>query len=183
MQRSVSTQKSLLIALVAAGGLLAADEAEAQYRNYTFGFEGGYMFLGENTELDAHNISLGMFGGYKASDHWWFYSKASLSFPGQQNNLPNTVILLHIVPISVRYYFYTDAFRPWVGLTNAFQQYFNTNAISQTTWWGPGVHAGVDFKLQRDLFLGFEGDAHYLINFEGPNTPVFSGFANLTFFL
>ena len=91
--------------------LAAEGEANAQYRNFTFGFEGGYMYLAADTGLRTNNFTLGMFGSWKGSDKWWFSGRAALSFPGESGprgtTLPNTVILLlSIVPAVAWFFFY-----------------------------------------------------------------------------
>jgi hypothetical protein len=168
--------------LAAALALLPAERAEAQYRSYTFGFETGYMALTEGTELRPHNFAVGLFGGYKLSDNWWFSGRALVSFPGQLDLAPNTVVLLHLVPVSVQYYFLTDAFRPYVGLSNSFQFLVNNNT-STSVFWGPGVQAGMEFKLRRDLFLGLKADGYMMLVFEGPPAAVITTTAQLIFFL
>ncbi len=175
--------RALLPATLLAAGLLAFPEAaQAQYRNFTFGFEGGYMALTAGTELRPHNFGIGLFGGYKLSDHWWLSGRALLSFPGQLDRQPNTVVLLHVVPLSVQYYFATDAVRPFVGLTNSFQFLFN-NDTSKSAFWGPGVEAGIEFKLRRDLYLGVKSDGFMMLVFEGPPAAVISVTTQLIFFL
>ncbi len=174
----------LIAAGTIAGALAISGDAEAQYRNYTFGFEGGYALFTEGTGLKPNNFALGMFGGYKSSDHWWFSGRALISFPGQRDNSPNTVIHLHFTPISVQYYFLTDNFRPYVSLTNAFQ--FSANTSGNTVpgvLWGPGVEAGMDFKLRRDLFLGFKATGLYMLKFDGPSAQVVTVTSQLIFFL
>jgi hypothetical protein len=174
----------ILLALLFSFLILAqANRAEAQYKSYTFGFEGGYLAMTDGIGLKAHNFDLGIFGGWKASDRWWFAAKADLSFPGQLNNAPNTVIVLQLAPIMVKQYFLTDAFRPSVGLTNAFFFTINGDASVPTAVWGPGVNAGMEFKLARDLFLGFEGTAYYTFNFDGGDAAVFTVNTQIIFFL
>jgi len=170
------------LALVTICTVAPAKEAQAQYRSYTFGFETGYMLLTEGTELRPHNLAFGLFGGYKLTDNWWFSGRALLSFPGQLDRAPNTVVMLHIVPISVQYYFATDALRPYVGLTNSFQLLFNANT-SQSAYWGPGVEAGLEIKLRRDLFLGIKADSFIMLVFEGPAAAIVSVTTQLIFFL
>ncbi len=106
-----------------------------------------------------------------------------MSFPGQLNNAPNTVIVLQLTPVMVKHYFKTDAFRPFVGVTNAFFFTINGDASVPTAVWGPGVNAGMEFKLARDLFLGFEGTAYYTFNFDGSDAAVFTVNTQLIFFL
>lgn len=156
--------------------------AHAQYKNGQFGFEGGYSFLGENAELDPHSFLVGMRGAYKASDHWWFSARAALSFRGEQNRSQKTVVLFHVVPVDVRYYFLTDSFRPFAGITNSFQFLFN-KTVEQTVLWGPGVTAGMEIKLKRDLFLGFQVDGFWMFVFEGPDAPKVTATTQLIFFL
>jgi hypothetical protein len=178
--------KSVRIAVALAVGCVAwaagLGVAEAQYKNGQFGFEGGYLFLGNNSQLNQHNYLLGLRGGYKASDHWWFTARAGLSFPAEDQQYGgSTVVFLHIVPIDARYYFQTDSFRPFVGVTNSFQLLFNQD-IGHTAEWGPGVTAGMEFKLHRDLFLGFQLDSYWIFVFEGTSYPLISLTSQLLFF-
>lgn len=173
----------LLAGVIVSGALLVPDEAEAQYRNYTFGFEGGYSLLTEGTGLKPHNFAVGMFGGWKSSDRWWFSGRALMSFPGQLDNAPNTVIHVHFVPISVQYYFATDNVRPYLGLTNSFQFFANGGDGVPGALWGPGVTAGLEIKLRRDLFLGFKSDAFWMFIFEGNDAQVVTVTSQIIFFL
>jgi hypothetical protein len=175
--------RSLLPYLVLAGACALPATAQAQYRNYTFGFEGGYSLLTAGTELKPHNFALGIFGGWKSSDHWWFSGRALISFPGQLDNAPNTVIHLHFVPISVQYYFSTDTVRPYLGLTNSFQIFFNGTENIPDALWGPGLDGGLEFKLRRDLFLGFKTDLFWMLRFEGSSAFVFTATSQIIFFL
>ena len=162
---------------------LAPRASLAQYKNGQFGFEGGYFFLGENTGLTSHNFALGLRGAYKNTDHWWFTARAMVSFPGEPvSPRDNTVVLFHLVPVEVRYYFQTDSFRPFVGVTNSFQFLFNQDQQSDV-YWGPGVDAGMEFRLRRDLFLGFQIDAYWMFVFEGPDAPILTASTQLIFFL
>ena len=170
------------VALVTMCALAPAREAQAQYRSYTFGFEAGYMLLTAGTELRPHNVGFGLFGGYKLSDNWWSSGRALLYFPGQLDRAPNTVVVLHLVPISVQYYFATDALRPFVGLTNSLQILINANT-SSSAFWGPGLNAGVEFKLRRDLFLSIKSDGFMMLVFSGPPAAVISVTTQLVFFL
>src|SRR5215472_13755633 len=111
--------RSVRITLALAAGLVAwaagSSVAEAQYKNGQFGFEGGYLFLGPNSLLHEHNFMLGLRGGYKASDHWWFTARAQIGFPAEDPRFGGaTVVFFHLVPIDARYYFETDSFRPFV---------------------------------------------------------------------
>lgn len=159
-----------------------SSRAEAQYKNAQIGFEGGYMFLGNESALHSHGLLLGLRGGYKASDRWWFTARAAVSFRGEETGSNRTVVLFHLVPVDVRYYFQTDAFRPFVGLTNSFQLLFN-QTIETNVMWGPGITAGMEFRLKRDLFLGFQGDAKWLFVFEAPDVPLVTLTTQLIFFL
>jgi hypothetical protein len=156
--------------------------AEAQYKNGQFGFEGGYFFIGEDSGLTSHNFAIGMRGAYKNTDQWWFSARAMVSFPGDIGGRDNTVVLLHLVPVDVRYYFQTDSFRPFVGVTNSFQFLFNQE-IESDVFWGPGVTAGMEIRLRRDIFLGIEIDAYWMFVFEGPDAPLISVTPQLIFFL
>lgn len=170
------------LALLLCGVLAIDGRAEAQYKNAQFGFEGGYFFVGEKSMLTPHNFSIGLRGGYKSSDHWWFTARAHLSFPGDDAPAANTVVLLHLVPVDVRYYFLTDSFRPFVGVTNSFQLLFNQQ-IESSAFWGPGVTAGMEFRLRRDLYLGFQLDAYWMLVFEGDDAPLATMTTQLLFFL
>lgn len=156
--------------------------AEAQYKNGQIGFDGGYMFLGSKSLLDSHGFLLSLRGAYKASDHWWFTARAGVSFRGERQASQNTVVLFHVVPIDARYYFKTDNFRPFVGVTNSFNLLFN-QTIPSNVFWGPGVTAGMEFRLARDIFLGFEADAFWMFIFQGDDAPLITTSAQLTFFL
>lgn len=160
---------------------LIASPAAAQYRNAQFGFEGGYFFVGSASGLDSHNFSLGLRGGFKSSDHWWFTGRAHLGFAGEPVS-DATVLILHVVPVEVRYYFETDAFRPFAGITNSFQFLFN-QTIEANAFWGPGLAGGMEFKLRRDLFLGFQLDAYYMVVFDGDDAPLLTLTTQLIFFL
>ncbi|MEQ8274931.1 MAG: hypothetical protein RMA76_20690 [Deltaproteobacteria bacterium] len=174
-----------LTAFVFALGLatcLNSGSAEAQYKNGQIGFEGGYMFLGEKSELDSHGFLLGLRAAYKASDHWWFTARGAVSFRGEQGNSNRTVVLLHLVPVDARYYFKTDRFRPFLGVTNSFNLLFN-QTIDSSVFWGPGITGGAEIRLSRDIYLGLEADAFWMFVFEGDDAPLFTTTAQLIFFL
>lgn len=156
--------------------------ADAQYKNQQFGFEGGYYFIGDDSGLTSNNFAIGLRGAYKSADHWWFSARAMVSFPGEPGGRDNTVVLFHLVPVDVRYYFQTDSFRPFVGLTNSFQFLFNQEQESDV-FWGPGGVAGMELRLRRDLFLGFQIDASWMFVFEGPDAPLVTATTQLLFFL
>ncbi|MCK6550871.1 outer membrane beta-barrel protein [Myxococcota bacterium] len=163
--------------------LCAAPAAEAQYKNTQFGFEAGWFFVGKDSGLaPANNLSFGLRGGYKSADRWWFTARAHLAFTGDVSPRDNSVVLMHLVPVDVRYYFQTDAFRPFVGLTNSFQILFNQD-IESDAFWGPGVTAGMELKLQRDIYLGFQVDAYWMFVFQGADAPLATATTQLIFFL
>lgn len=175
--------KRWLLALVLIGiGLGFAPPASAQYKNAQFGFEGGYFLIGRDSQLTLHNFMVGLRGGYKSTDRWWFTARAGLSFPGDDGAANNTVVLLHLVPVDVRYYFQTDSFRPFVGVTNSFQLLFNQE-IESAAFWGPGVTTGMEIRLRRDLFLGVQLDAYWMFVFEGEDAPLITATTQLLFFL
>jgi len=177
-------RRQFITAFVLAGLLSPAGSALAQYKSYTFGFDLGYVNVEPTTQVRAHNWVFGAFGGYKIEDHWWIYSRANVSFTKHTNpSLSNTVVLLYAEPIAVRYYVFTDRYRPWVGISSVFNHFANRQDGGLPTWWGPAVSAGFDFKLRRDLFLGLEGNSAYLINFDGPDALTFRGGLQLIFFL
>ena len=180
---------SLLIASVAVSTLVAVTApcpAHAQYKNNQFGFEGGYMYIGDATGLDPHSFLIGMRAAYKVSDHWWFSARAGLSFRGDDpivgGNRSNTVVLFHLVPVEARYYFLTDFTRPFVGVSNSFQ-FLTNQQIDASVFWGPGVTAGIEFRLRRDLFIGFQADAYYMIAFGVDDAPLATFTTQINFFL
>lgn len=187
----MSAAAKIATLVAAAGVLLPAAPADAQYRNFTWGFEAGYFLFAppETTGVDPHTFNLGFFAGAKLSDNWWYYGRATLGFTGEHvPGFDNTVVLLHIVPASARYYFLTDHLRPWLGITNSFQLLINktdqdNRDQAELIFWGPGIGAGIEIKLQRDLFLGFEADGFYMINFTGPNGWVGTLNAQIIFFI
>jgi len=156
--------------------------AEAQYKSGQLGFELGYGFYASDLLVDEHNFMVGLRGAFKAEDHWWFSAKGLLSFRGEQNISERTVVILHLVPVAVRYYILTDSFRPFVGITNSFNFFFNSSRGTPVSW-GPGGEVGVEIKLVRDIFLAFQADVFYLFVFEGPDDPMFTVTAQLNFFL
>ncbi len=170
---------ALLVASVVGPG---TGEARAQYKSGQIGFEGGYMFLGRDAGLDSHGLLVGLRGGYKASDRWWFSARAGVSFRGEQDTSGRTVVMFHLVPVDARYYLATDAVRPFVGVTNSFQILAN-QTIPSSVFWGPGAVAGVETRLARDVFLGFQVDASWMLVFEGPDAPMVTATSQLLFFL
>ena len=178
----------LLVTALAAVAFLTPAAAQAQYKNNQFGFEGGYMFIGEGTGLNSHGFLVGLRAAYKASDHWWFSARAGLSFRGDENPAlggslrSNTVVLFHLVPVEARYYLLTDSTRPFVGISNSFQ-FLTNQEIDANVFWGPGATAGIEFKLRRDLFLAFQADGYYMLVFGGDDTPLVTLTTQLNFFL
>ena len=178
----------LLVTAFAAAAFLTPTAAHAQYKNNQFGFEGGYMFIGDGTGLNSHGFLVGLRAAYKASDHWWFSARAGLSFRGDENPelggslKANTVVLFHLVPVEARYYFLTDSTRPFVGISNSFQ-FLTNQEIDANVFWGPGVTAGIEFKLRRDLFLGFQADGYYMLVFGQDDAPLATFTTQLNFFL
>jgi hypothetical protein len=156
--------------------------AEAQYKDGQLGFEVGYGFYAPDLLLDEHNMMIGLRGAFKAEDHWWFSARGLLSFRGEQNISERTVVILHLVPVAARYYILTDSFRPFVGITNSFQFYFNSSR-GTPVYWGPGAEVGVEIKLWRDVFLAFQADVYYMFGFESLDDPMFTLTAQLNFFL
>lgn len=156
-------------------------EAQAQYKNGQIGFEGGYMFLGSKSGLDSNGVLVGLRGAYKGSDNWWFTARAGISFRGEEFS-DRTVVLFHLVPAAVRYYFFTDRFRPFLGVTNSFQ-FLANNTGPSSVFWGPGVNGGMEFRLKRDLYLGFQADAFWMFVFQGPDAPLITTTVQLNFFL
>ena len=169
---------ALALGLAALGTTKAA---EAQYKSYQFGFEGGYQYIEDDLGLDEHGPLLGLRAAYKASDHWWFSARALLSFRGDITPAENTVVLFHLTPVDVRYYFETDSFRPFIGGATAFHFLFNAQVPSSVQW-GLGPVLGVELKLRRDLFLGIQADTLYMIAFDGANVPVINATTQILFF-
>ena len=171
----------LLLAASIASFSFAPRDAEAQYKSGQLGFEAGYGFYAPDLAVDGHNFMVGLRGAFKAEDHWWFSARGLLSFRGEAVS-ERTVVILSVVPVAVRYYILTDSFRPFVGITNTFQFFFNS-ARGTPIYWGPGGEVGVEIKLVRDIFLGFQADVYYLFGFEVPDDPMFTVTAQLNFFL
>ena len=97
----MSATAKLVPLAIAAGVLLQAAPAEAQYRNFTWGFEAGYYLFTppETTGIDSHTFNLGFFAGAKLDDNWWYYGRATLGFTGESvPGFENTVVVLHLVP-------------------------------------------------------------------------------------
>lgn len=177
--------KWALAAIFAVGLSMVGDRAEAQYKNGQIGFEGGYSFINnsEGRLLDPHSFLLALRGAYKGTDHWWFSARAGLSFRGQGDPLSNnTVVVFNLMPVDARYYFLTDNFRPYVGVGTTFNFLFN-QTIETSVMWGPQATAGLEFRLRRDMFLGFQADAGWFFIFEGPDAPFATITSQLIFFL
>lgn len=156
--------------------------AAAQYRNNLLSFEAGYSFIEDDFGLDSNALTFGLRTGYKATDHWWFSTRLLLSFRGDNLPVARTNILFHLTPLDVRYYFETDGFRPYVG--GAIALHFLANSgLASTVQSGLGPIAGVEFKLRRDLFLGFQADGLYLFAFDGEDVEAFNLTTQLIFFL
>ena len=171
------------LVVVLAGLFAGISEAEAQYKNGQFGFEGGYFYLGKDSGLDEHGFLLGMRGAYKGTDHWWFSARTGVGFRGEQSTLSNnTVVVFHVMPVDVRYYFLTDTFRPFVAVGSSFNLLFN-QTIEASVFWGPQVSVGAEFRLKRDLFFGVQFDGGYNFVFEGPDHFMSTATAQLLFFL
>ena len=162
--------------------------AHAQYKNNQFGFEVGYMYIGDATGLDPHGPLFGLRAAYKASDHWWFSVRAGLSVRPDENpelggsTRSNTVFMFSLVPVEARYYFQTDNVRPFIGISNIFQ-FLTNQEINADVFWGPGVTAGIEFKLRRDLFIGFQVDGYYMLTFGVDDAPLVTATTQLNFFL
>lgn len=174
---------SLLAFVLVAAFFVNVGEAEAQYKNGQIGFEGGYMFLGENTGLDSHGFLLGLRAAYKGTDHWWFATRGAVSFRGERGFSERTVVLFHLMPVEARYYFTTDKVRPFAGITSSFQLLFNQSEGQPSVFWGPGMTAGIEVKVARDIFVGVQADAYWMFVFEGPDAPLISATTQLIFFL
>ena len=168
---------------IALGAMFGASTAEAQYKNGQIGFDVGYFFLEADSGLDEHAALVALRGAYKASDHWWFTARAGVSFRGEQSNLTNnTVVLFHLQPIDARYYFLTDRIRPFLGVTTAFT-FLANHTLPWTVGWAPGVDGGIEIRLRRDLYLGFEIDTYYNLIFEGDDHIAVTATSQLLFFL
>jgi hypothetical protein len=173
----------LVVAVTIASFSFVSREAEAQYKSGQLGFEAGYGFYEDDLLVDEHNFMVGLRGAFKAEDHWWFSARGLLSFRGDlDQNSGRTVVILSIVPVAVRYYILTDSIRPFVGITNTFQFFFNTGDGTPIGW-GPGGEVGIEIKLVRDIFLGFQADVDYLFVFERADAPIVTVNAQLLFFL
>ncbi len=164
-----------------------ASPAAAQYRNTQFGFEAGYLYYGVDDNADApvqkHGPLVAFRSAFKLTDHWWLSARIGLSFrdevlPTTSGSAP-TVYILHLVPVAGRYYFLTDGIRPFLGLTQSFQ--FFLNGSRGNVFWGPGGSGGIEFKLQRDVFLGLQTDVFHM--FGDGEFPVVGVTAQLNLFL
>jgi len=158
------------------GGLLAlgliivcyGSPAEAQYRNNQFGFEAGYLFYGISSDgssalVERSGPLVGVRTGFKLTDRFWITNRAAFSWRDQIQSrgfADQTVYVLHLVPAAVRYYFATNRWRPFVAVTNSFQFFMNGSAGN--VFWGPGGSAGMELRLRRDVFLGFQLDAFHM---------------------
>lgn len=164
------------------GTAVFAAPAEAQYTNQQFGLELGYQFIEDDSGLTQHAPTFGLRAGYKASDHWWFTSRAMLAFRDDVLPADRTVVLFHLTPVDVRYYFLTDSFRPFLGGGTTFHFLANTE-LPSTVQWGVGPVGGLEFKLRRNLFLGIQADAMYFMAFDGENYEAVNATGQLIFFL
>lgn len=172
----------ILASILVLSALALPGEARAQYKNQQFGFEGGYQFVDDDSQLAPHNGFFGLRAGYKSSDHWWFTARAMVSFRGDRIQGANTAILFHLTPIDVRYYLWTDDFRPFIGGATTFHFVANSD-VQSAVHWGLGPVIGTEIKLRRDLFLGFQVDGQYFFAFDGDEYEAFHATTQLIFFL
>ncbi len=165
-------------------GLSGPASAFAQYRGQQVGFEAGYHFIGEELRLEQHAPIFGLRAGYKATDHWWFTARAMVGFRGDEALLDATTVVFHLTPVEARYYLLTDSIRPFLGFGTTFQFLIGNEIDGRSiVQWGFGPGVGIELKLRRDLFLGFQVDGLYLINFGGPDVPMVHATTQLLFFL
>ena len=173
----------LLITTICLGfAVLSPSVAKAQYKSQSVGIEAGYQYIEDDFGLLQHGSIFGLRAGYKSSDHWWFTARALLSFRGDQLPGDRTNVLLHLTPVDVRYYLWTDSIRPYLGGATAFHFLLNS-ALPSTVQWGFGPVGGIEFKIRRDVFLGFQVDGLYMIAFEGEDVEVLNANMQLIFFL
>lgn len=177
---------NIAVLTLVATGLAAGvgpEVAQAQYKNGQIGVDVGYFFMEADSGLDEHGFLVALRGAYKASDHWWFTARAGVSFRGEQSNLSNsTVVLFHLQPVDARYYFLTDRIRPFVGVTTAFT-FLANQTLPWGVGWAPGANAGIEIRLQRDMYIGFEVDGYYNLIFEGDDHFALTASSQLIFFL
>lgn len=140
--------------------------AWAQYRGHQFGFEAGYLGFGNSAverpaDVENHGPMVGVRTGWKLTDRFWLTNRAALSFRDQlPTRFDQTIYILQVVPVAARYYFMTDRFRPFMGVTNAF--HFFLNGSAGNVFWGPGGSAGFETRLRRDVFLGLQVDVLHM---------------------
>lgn len=171
----------ILLACLFVGALLRPSVAEAQYKSQQLGFEAGYQLIEDDFGLDMHSAIFGLRAGYKADDHWWYTARAMVSFLGNQLPADQTTVLFHLTPVDFRYYFLTDDFRPYLGGATAF--HFLVNFEPSSIQWGFGPVGGIEIKLERDLFLGFEVSGMYMIAFDHDDSEILHATTQLIFFL
>lgn len=170
------------LAIVATLALAAQSApAFAQYRSHQFGFEAGYLFYGTDASVpvEDHGPLVGLRAGWKLTDQFWLTSRAGFAWRDQVVDVDQTIFILHLVPIAARYYVLTDRFRPFVGVTNSFQ--FFANGGAGNVFWGPGGSAGLEVRLRRDMFLGFQLDVFHM--WGDGEYPVVASTLQLDFFL
>ncbi|MEM1022246.1 MAG: hypothetical protein AAGD10_19700 [Myxococcota bacterium] len=147
---------------MAAASLFAASEVEAQYKSTQFGYEAGYRWISNRTGLSSSAPFIGTRVGYRLSDNLWLSSRIGFDFRDQLVGEPLTVFLLHLTPLDARWYFTTDRFRPFLGLTTAFQFFLNGPLASAN--WGPGALGGFEARIFPDVFLGIQLEYEHMVS-------------------
>jgi len=160
-RRTWNESRVNLVAFVVTAMLAGASEAEAQYKNTQLGYEAGYRQL-SRPFLSPSAPFIGARVGYRLTDHLWLSSRVGFDFRDQVAIEPLTVFILHLTPADARWYFMTDRFRPFLGLTTAFQ--FILNGPLNSVNWGPGAIGGFEARIFPDVFLGIQVEYEHMVS-------------------
>ena len=163
LSRGMVRAALMLVAFAIAFG--SSSSASAQYKNAQFGFEAGYLGYGTTNNraaaaVENHGPMVGVRTAWKLTDHFWLTNRAAFAWRDQIELVDRTIFILHLVPVAARYYFMTDRFRPFVGVTQSFQFFMNGQAGH--VFWGPGGSAGFEVRLRKDVFLGLQADVFHM---------------------
>lgn len=169
-------------AALAATMMAGLGEAEAQYTGEQLAFEVGYQFLEDDLGLRPHEPVFGVRVGVELTERIWYTTRALLSFRDDLAPRDRTVLLLHLTPLDLRYYFLTDRFRPFLGASTAVHILGNTPTRSVVQW-GGGPVGGFELELRRNLYFGVQVDAAYLYGFGNGDVESFHANTQLIFFL
>jgi len=160
-RRAWNESRVSLFACVVVATLTTASEADAQYKNTQFGYELGYRQVSKPF-LASSAPFIGARVGYRLTDHLWLSSRLGFDFRDQTGIEPLTVFILHLTPVDARWYFLTGRFRPFLGLTTAFQ--FVLNGPLNSVNWGPGALGGFEARIFPDVFLGIQLEYEHMVS-------------------